>query len=164
MKLAFFWQRLDSPGLEQAEVELGHQLALTASGGLLHADTGSSLRYRMQVDSHGRLGHAHIDISAPEGRQLTLQHTETGRWLVNGLPQADWDACQEFDLQNCGLTNALPIRRLRLAEGDSVELNMLFVRLPSLQAALCPQRYRAGCPTRTAAPATNRRATAPKSR
>ncbi|AXE32925.1 putative glycolipid-binding domain-containing protein [Chromobacterium phragmitis] len=141
MKQTLFWQRLDSPGLEQVQIDTGADLALTASGSLLHAGTGASLRYRMQLDHHGRLSHAQIDVSAPEPRQLTLQHAESGRWLVNGQPQPAWDACQELDLQACGLTNAFPIRRLKLGVGDSVELHMLFVRLPSLEPTICPQRY-----------------------
>ncbi|AUH51544.1 hypothetical protein CXB49_12300 [Chromobacterium sp. ATCC 53434] len=141
MKQALFWQRLDSPGLEQVEIETGVGLSLTASGSLLHADTGTSLRYRMQLDHKGRLSHAHIDVAAPEPRQLTLQHTENGRWLLNGQADPAWDGCQELDLQACGLTNAFPIRRLQLAEGDSVELSMLFVRLPALTPTICPQRY-----------------------
>lgn len=141
MKQMLFWQRLDCPGLEQAEIETGAGLSLSASGSLLHADTGASLRYRMQLDHHGRLSHAHIDLSAPDARQLTLQHAETGRWLVNGQPEPAWDGCPELDLQACGLTNAFPIRRLKLAVGDSAELSMLFIRLPALTPAVCPQRY-----------------------
>lgn len=52
MKQMLFWQRLDCPGLEQAEIETGAGLSLSASGSLLHADTGASLRYRMQLDHH----------------------------------------------------------------------------------------------------------------
>ncbi|WP_052878063.1 putative glycolipid-binding domain-containing protein [Chromobacterium subtsugae] len=141
MKQSLFWQRLDCTGLEQVQLETGSGLSLSASGSLLHADSGTSLRYRMQLDHHGRLSHAHIDVSAPEPRQLTLQHTESGRWLLNGQAQPAWDGCQELDLQACGLTNAFPIRRLKLGVGDSVELSMLFVRLPSLEPTRCPQRY-----------------------
>ncbi|UTH73713.1 putative glycolipid-binding domain-containing protein [Chromobacterium sp. IIBBL 290-4] len=141
MKQTLYWQRLDCPGLEQVELETGADLALSASGSLLHTDSGASLRYRMQLDHHGRLSHAHIDLSAPEAKQLTLQHTESGRWLINGMAQPAWDACQELDLQACGLTNAFPIRRLKLGVGDSVELAMLFVRLPTLTPTVCPQRY-----------------------
>ncbi|POZ60064.1 putative glycolipid-binding domain-containing protein [Chromobacterium alticapitis] len=141
MKQTLFWQRQDSPGLEQVQIDIGADLALTASGSLLHADSGVSLRYQMRLDHHGRLAHAHIDVSSPEPRQLTLQHTESGRWLLNGQPEPAWDDCQELDLQSCGLTNAFPIRRLKLGIGDSVELSMLFVRLPGLEPTICPQRY-----------------------
>lgn len=141
MKQTLLWQRLDNPGLEQAEVETGDGLSLMASGSLLHADTGISLRYRIELDQLGRLSHAHFDTSAPSAHQLTLHHTEDGIWLVNGQPEPAWSDCQELDLQACGLSNSFPIRRLKLAVGESVQLAMLFVRLPELSPSICPQRY-----------------------
>lgn len=141
MKQTLLWQRLDSPGLEQAVVETGDGLSMTASGSLLHAASGISLRYQLQLDYRGRLNHVYFDTSAPTSRQLTLQHTESGVWLVNGQPEPVWNCCQELDLQDCGLSNAFPIRRLKLAVGESIELAMLFVRLPELSPSLCPQRY-----------------------
>ncbi|SCK23215.1 putative glycolipid-binding domain-containing protein [Vogesella sp. LIG4] len=136
------WQRTDAPGLETVSLTAGEQLAFSASGHLLHpAAQPVCLSYRLQVGRTGLVDNAEFTLHAPGPRTLNLLRNVAGRWHADGVAMPAFDSCSELDLQCGGLTNALPIRRLQLAPGDSAQLQVLFVRLPQLTLEICPQRY-----------------------
>jgi hypothetical protein len=51
------------------------------------------------------------------------------------------DGCLDVDLSATPFTNTLPIRRLNWQPGQSVELRMVYVDVPSLHLSVYPQRY-----------------------
>jgi hypothetical protein len=99
------------------------------------------IRYVLRCDDTWRVRSLHVD--APEdGATLRLDADGGGVWHDGGgAPLRDLDGCIDVDLFAVAFTNTLPIRRLRMRVGDSHELAMAFVRLPSMEVVRVPQRY-----------------------
>jgi hypothetical protein len=51
------------------------------------------------------------------------------------------DGCVDVDISTTPLTNTLPVRRLRLAPGDSTEIQVGYVEVPALTITAVSQRY-----------------------
>ena len=68
-------------------------------------------------------------------RQVCLEADGAGSWLVNGAAAPEIDGCLDVDLESSALTNAFPVRRLRLEQR--------YVRLSHAGGG---QRYRYGAP------------------
>lgn len=73
-------------------------------------------------------------------RRLRLERAGDG-WLVDGARDARLDGCAEPDLGLTPSTNALAIRRLGLAIGQSAEINCAWVKFPALSVEPSRQRY-----------------------
>jgi uncharacterized protein len=145
----FSWQADRSRGLESARVLLGGG-GMRALGRLVRAPLDApafTASYRLFVDEDGVLARLSVtSATAERERNLTLNHTEDGYWLLDtgsGGSRAEFDGALDVDLQYSPLYNALPIRRLGLhREPIDHELPMVFVSLPTLEVRLASQRYR----------------------
>jgi hypothetical protein len=73
---------------------------------------------------------------------VTLLGNGSGRWSVDGRAAPELDGCLDVDLEASAFTNALPIRRLRLAEGADADAPAAWVRAPTLIVERLEQRYR----------------------
>lgn len=103
--------------------------------------------YRLFVDEQGVLARLSVtSATAERERNLTLNHTEDGYWLLDtgsGGSRAEFDGALDVDLQFSPLYNALPIRRTKLhREPVDHKLPIVFVSLPTLEVELASQRYR----------------------
>jgi uncharacterized protein len=75
-------------------------------------------------------------------RRIALASDGAGHWRDGGgrsLPELD--GAIDTDLTVTPYTNTLPIRRLDLRAGQSVELRMAYVVFPELTITVSPQRY-----------------------
>lgn len=90
-------------------------------------------------------------VSSDSGstRRCTLKRDEHGNWSVssgNARPQLNGiSLLTDIDIQVTPATNTLPIRRLRLAVGESAEVTAAWFRIPGFTVEPLRQRY-----TRTA--------------
>ncbi len=64
------------------------------------------------------------------------------RWWLDGVEQPDVFGCIDLDLNFSPSTNLLPIRRLDLAVGESVDVHAAWLRFPSFKLEPLPQQYR----------------------
>lgn len=148
----FTWQGENGRALESVRVLLGGT-GMRALGRMVRAPEDApafTASYRLFVDEAGVLSRLSVTSATVEReRNLTLNHTEDGYWLLDtgsasgGGSRAEFDGALDVDLQFSPLFNALPIRRLGLhrQSGDQV-LPMVFVSLPTLEVVLVSQRYR----------------------
>lgn len=148
----FTWQGDDGRALESVRVLLGGT-GLRALGRMVRAPLDGpafTASYRLFADETGVLSRLSVTSTTSEReRNLTLNHTEDGYWLLDtgsadgGGPRAEFDGALDVDLAYSPLFNALPVRRLGLHRqpGDQV-LPMVFVSLPTLEVTLVSQRYR----------------------
>jgi hypothetical protein len=74
-------------------------------------------------------------------RRLRLLRTRDGQWLVNDMARPDLAGASDVDIGASPSTNALPIRRFRLAVGHSQDLLAAWVQFPSLTVGPAHQRY-----------------------
>ena len=100
------------------------------------------LTYRLQVDAAGAT--RALDLAdAVGGATLKLRSDGHGRWRdVDGVAIPELDDCIDVDISTTPLTNTLPVRRLRLAPGESAEIKVAYVDVPSLAVRPAAQTYR----------------------
>jgi hypothetical protein len=80
-------------------------------------------------------------VRITDGGSLSLEADGRGHWSIDGRRLPELDGCIDVDLEFTPATNALPVRRLRLAEGQSADLRAAWVRFPGLSAEPNEQRY-----------------------
>jgi hypothetical protein len=102
-----------------------------------------ALRYLIRLDARGVTREAEVAVAEETGeRSVALAGDGSGRWSVDGRAAPELDGCLEVDLEASAFTNALPVRRLALAEGEEAEAPGAWVRAPSLAVERLEQRYR----------------------
>ncbi|HEY9483098.1 MAG TPA: putative glycolipid-binding domain-containing protein [Micromonosporaceae bacterium] len=116
----------------------------TADGAMVAAFDGQAVRlaYRLQVDAAGAT--RALDLAdAVGGATRSLRGDGHGRWCdADGVAIPELDDCIDVDISTTPLTNTLPVRRLRLAPGESAEIKVAYVDVPSLAVRPAAQTYR----------------------
>lgn len=137
------WQRWDEPGLEHLRVQTEAQ-SIVLNGSLVGRFDGQVLRAQYEV--HTTLDFVFraltLRLTHPQERFVHLLRSEDGDW--NGSPGVDAAAlkgCVDIDLAASPSTNTLPIRRLALGLGETAEIAVAFIEVPSLAVRREQQRY-----------------------
>ncbi len=134
------WSSLAWPGTEHVR---------WTEDGRLHADSLAvhglaegpvRVSYQLDADLDGRTRHVEVEVTGRE--RLVLASDGAGSWTDHeDKPISALSGCLDVDIATTPLTNTLPIRRLRLAPGDSAELLVTYVDMPSLRVRAVVQRY-----------------------
>jgi uncharacterized protein len=162
------WQRVDAVGVEQTL--LSDASGLHARGTQLSADPiPYTCRYELYTDEAWATVHFEVSVEGSGFLRVVRLERASGRWRVTASEQGDLDAALraagqaptglpgsespdelvgalDIDLENSPLTNTLPVRRLALFEGATGaahDVEMAFVRLPSLEVVHSVQTYSA---------------------
>lgn len=105
-------------------------------------DAGSyALSYGLAIDEAWRVRDAEFSLTS--GSRLHLESDGRGSWRTNGQERPDLKGCIDIDIQASPLTNTLPIRRLALDRGQSADIRVAYIRVPSLAVEPAGQRYTA---------------------
>lgn len=108
---------------------------------IIGADKGSAWQYAVICDQGWRLRSARLHRIGQD-RSVELRSDGAGRWTDGvGRHLPDLDGAIDLDISGTPFTNTLPIRRLRLREGQSAELRMACLDLEKLTVGLRMQRY-----------------------
>ena len=137
------WRRLDQPGAEYCQLRSRtggwrfESIVLVALEGIpmrvsysVVCDAGWSTR---QVVIHQGTA------AAEEGLSLTVDTAL--RWWAGTDELPELRGCLDVDLGITPATNTLPIRRRKLAAGESADVTAAWVRFPELSVERLPQRY-----------------------
>ncbi|MFD5214493.1 putative glycolipid-binding domain-containing protein [Microbacterium sp. NPDC058345] len=90
---------------------------------------------------HATQGWTFAGITVRVGeRVLDVRRTADG-WEIAGRRRDDLREAHEVDISASPLSNTLPIRRLRLAVGESADIITAYIRVPELDVVADPQRY-----------------------
>jgi uncharacterized protein len=163
---ALFWRRLDTAGCEQALCTF--RSGLRVRGAMLAATpVPYAGRYELYTDETWTTARCEVTVEgAGFARSVRLERA-AGRWRVTateqgnlgaalhaaGRPPTDQPGCEEpesldaaldVDLSYSPLTNTLPIRRLRMLDGDagaSHTIHVAWILLPSLEVVDSSQTY-----------------------
>lgn len=85
-----------------------------------------------------------IHVTMIQGRHIRRLHLERdhlGIWRRGSEVLPEFAGLIDVDLQITPSTNTLPIRRLRLGEGESADTDALWIRFPDLSLERLTQRY-----------------------
>jgi hypothetical protein len=136
------WERLDSPGLEVANVRIASESIEWLGTAVLAVDTRAvRLRYALTCNAAWEFVRGDIQIENAGGKRRLLIERTNGQWFCNGALRPDLAACRDIDIMGTPSTNSLPIRRQVWAHNETQALQMAYIRLPDLDVRLEDQRY-----------------------
>jgi hypothetical protein len=142
MKRVVAWQRLDTPGIEYAEVTI-RPLCIEGEVVLFDEGAASAISYRVECDDAGVTSRAIVLVKREGALAVrTLVRDGAGIWSVDGLVTPELDGAFDVDVAITPSTNTLPIRRLGLAIGQRAEVTAAWVQFPSLEVVPLRQSYR----------------------
>jgi uncharacterized protein len=101
-----------------------------------------AVEYVIDLDGSGATRRARIRGRSVAGSSSALLEADgAGRWLVDGVPAPYLDGCLDADLESSAMTNALPVRRMRLAPGARAAAPAVYVRAIGLAVEQLEQTY-----------------------
>jgi hypothetical protein len=129
-------------GLEHVDVRPADG-GLVMSGVVIAEEDGVrfGLSYRLKLDALWRTREALLRTTS--GHALHLESDGQGHWQENGKDQPALQGCIDIDIQATPITNTLPIRRLELKDGKSMEIRLCYISMPDLAVSAANQRYTA---------------------
>ena len=136
------WKRLVGTGLERFEL-LRDRSGWIQRGTILAASEGAPFeaRYEVRTDTAWNTRSVDVRLKGADGERSLRLLVENGRWYADGREREAVRGCVDVDLGWSPATNTLPIRRLRLAIGESREVTAAWVRFPDLDLEPLPQEY-----------------------
>src|ERR1051326_8478502 len=144
METYTWWVPLKSPGLEQLRLTENETGAV--ADGLVLGIAGTipfRLWYQVQVDRAWNVRECILQVGGEQGQTLHLLTNGQGHWTdVAGVPCSTLDGCLDLDISLTPFTNTLPLRRLALAPGESMDLRVTYIQVPELSISPVRQRYR----------------------
>lgn len=121
----------------------------TGDGWLVHGCTTALeegrtwiIDYEIELDAAWATRTAHISGRWAGGHRKTSILTDgSGHWQVDGVVSTHLDGCRDIDLESSAMTNALPVRRLRLTDGSRADAPAAYVRAADLSVERLDQTY-----------------------
>jgi hypothetical protein len=102
-----------------------------------------AVSYEIDVDEDWRTRRAHITLQTATGRRArTVSSDGDGRWTIDGVGAPHLDGLVDVDLEASACTNTLPIHRLEMAQGETIEVPAVYVRAHDLSVTRLSQTYR----------------------
>ncbi|MDP8968932.1 MAG: putative glycolipid-binding domain-containing protein [Actinomycetota bacterium] len=101
-----------------------------------------AVRYVIALDEHWTTRTARVWGWSLKGEhEVWLEADGSGRWQVNARAAPELDGCLDVDLESSACTNTIPVNRLRLRVGESVEAPAAYVRALDLRVERLEQQY-----------------------
>ena len=141
------WRWVKSTGLERFELLQSPSQWILRGTILTLTDTGAQakpveVRYEIFCDDRWLTKRASISIREASGERKLEINVDNGAWFENGRTNQTVRGCVDIDLGWTPSTNTLPIRRLRLKDGEaSGTITAAWVRFPELKVEPLPQEY-----------------------
>lgn len=132
--MTYAWSGIASPSTERLDLDTDHGIEVRSTVAVRDG------RYDYEVSLSPSWVFRDLRVLAGD-RQLRLHRGDDGEWDLDGEPRPDLAAAVDIDLAFSPFTNTLPLRRLDLEIGASVEIVTAYVDAPSLQVMPDPQRY-----------------------
>jgi hypothetical protein len=141
--ISALWRRLDTPGHDACRLlksAAGWQLEGTAV--FRHEGVPARLSYRVACDRAWRTQRGEIHGWVGEQQvELTVVRTDHGVWTLNGALVPGFEALVDLDLSFTPATNLPQLRRSALAEGQTADIPVAWLDVPSWNLQVLPQRY-----------------------
>jgi hypothetical protein len=120
----------------------GEGYALQGHTSAVEAGEAWAVRYSITVDQRWRTRRAHVVGRSRDGNhEVLLEHDGSGEWLVGDVPVPRLSGCLDIDLESSALTNAIPVHRLALREGEQADSPAAYVRALDLAVERLEQSY-----------------------
>jgi uncharacterized protein len=135
------WTNSDGAGLEHLVLRGAGEEIVAESVVIGTADSRSfALRYRIDCDSSWRV--RKVALHLLRGNEIALTSDGRGTWFDKSRrEQRKLSGAIDVDISATPFTNTLPIRRLKLRDGESKEITAVYFLVPELKVSLDRQRY-----------------------
>jgi hypothetical protein len=136
------WSAWEKPGLGHLRLAV-RVSGVVADGLVLSVADGRPFRvvYEVRCDPNWRVRAARVGVPG-EPPKVELLSDGEGNWTgPDGRAVTYLKGCEYVDISETPFTNTLPIRRLRLAVGESAEISVVYFDGVELQPWPEPQRY-----------------------
>lgn len=137
------WAPWTGVGLEHLKLVQNNEDIL-ADGVVIGAeeDMPFRLRYEIRCDPGWRVRELKVLSLVDKGKEVRILADGEGQWTTaTGDALRSLNGCIDADISATPFTNTLPIRRLMLDPGESVDLKVAYLAVSTLQAEVEPQRY-----------------------
>jgi uncharacterized protein len=138
------WTPIGSPGFEhlQLRADDGGYVAKSVVLGI-DGETPFRLHYKIKTDQEWRTRKLWVRAVTPfNERELTLRGDGRGNWRSDdGMDLPALRDCIDVDITTTPFSNTLPINRLQLIPGQSVDIRVVYVTAPGLAISVSAQRY-----------------------
>jgi hypothetical protein len=136
---AILWKSTDNSSLEYFSLAA---FALEGTIILLLKGLPARITYRIECDRCWKTRNVSIHQErAGKTTHLTLKVDSKQMWKAKESAVAFATGMYDIDLEVTPATNTIPIRRIRLKEGESQQVDAVWVRFPSLKLERLRQRY-----------------------
>lgn len=137
------WAPWEGPGLEHLHLAAEDE-AVSAESVIigLYEDRPFRIRYRIRCDATWSVRELDVSTIGPDASEIHLRADGCGQWTTaDGQPVPALAGCIDVDLSATAFTNTLPIRRLKLRAGESVDLSVVYIDVPAFDVSSVKQRY-----------------------
>lgn len=138
-----WWSPTDKSGLEYLNLRQT-ETGFAAESTILRIQDGAPfyIEYKISGDEKWRVNNVSIQQRDGEKKAIKLSANGTGNWTdEDGERLKEFDGCIDVDISATPFTNTLPIRRRKLAVGDSAEISVVYFLIPEMTAQRSFQRY-----------------------
>ncbi|MNP03775.1 hypothetical protein D3C76_956710 [compost metagenome] len=142
MQQTLVWKPLTTPGVESLRLSMDEQ-GIHASSHLIQNRNGQSIAatYVLDSDPCWRFRHLWLKVENHGQRSLRLDRDVRGHWFLDGQHRRDLDDCQLVMLSATPFTHTPALQRCALEIGQSEQLRVAYVDLPSLRVDARSLRY-----------------------
>lgn len=140
MRIEVLWEQLIEKGLNHLVLDISDHIRADGLAVGTLQDRAYRIRYHIGCDAGWNVQHFSISNLLDHSEVSVTRHGNA--WLdADGHAIETLDGCSDVDIMVTPFTNSLPIRRLRLAEGQSKELAVVYVKAPDWRLSRFEQRY-----------------------
>jgi len=143
MLINLLWKALEHQALENCLVNItatGAEIVSTIIG--VYDEKIYKVDYKIGINADWETRFAEIRSRHSDRQQLIkLEKDGKGNWIQNGKPADAFNGCTEIDIPLTPFTNTLPINRLKLAEGTSQFIDVIYIDLAEQQIKRVQQKY-----------------------
>ncbi|MGI8580860.1 MAG: putative glycolipid-binding domain-containing protein [Chitinophagaceae bacterium] len=101
-----------------------------------------NIYYKLEINSKWEIQTFNIDFHSDTSFAISLHKNKSNQWVDNNekvIPELI--GCTDIDISLTPFTNTLPIKRLKLAIGQSKEISVIYIDLPNNKFKPVKQRY-----------------------
>jgi uncharacterized protein len=143
MKRQIIWSNQTATGLEHLQLSSRND-EIVADSMVLGVEQDESFRVQYEICCDARWCVRKVTVTSliEDGRTICLLADGSGNWTTEaGEKLPAFEGCLDVDISITPFTNTLPIRRLRLYQGQCAEIKVVYIKVPEMQLSVEPQRY-----------------------
>ena len=143
MQLNILWTGREYYSLENCLVDItaaGAEINSTIIG--KYGEKIYQVDYQIKINENWETLFLHLKTQYSSRREdLIFESDGRGNWIMNGRQADQFKGCVDIDIALSPLTNTLPIRRLKLSDGEEQEIQVIYFNILEQEIGTARQKY-----------------------